>query len=327
MKVLLTGGAGYIGSHTAQVFLDAGHEVVVFDDLSTGFVEAIPEKADFIHGDVRHFESLSQAIASSKINAIVHFAAKLNVKESVSGPLAYYETNVLGIINVLRAMKEHGLKNIVFSSTAALFGDQIQDRAIREDDPTDPLNPYGTSKYMCEQILKDTSEAHGIQFCALRYFNVAGAADDGCNGQRTANAYHLIHIGSQAAAGKRSRMDIFGTDYLTPDGTCIRDYIHVQDLADIHLLAMNYLEKGGASIQLNCGYGRGFSVREVINKIKEISGANFEVFESARRSGDAKSLVADSEKLKRVLGWKPQRDNLDLICRSAIDWERRVSTL
>ncbi|WP_413587457.1 UDP-glucose 4-epimerase GalE [Bdellovibrio sp. HCB274] len=325
MKILVTGGAGYIGSHTANRLLQENFEVVVYDNLTTGFRAAVPEKATFVEGDVRDEAKLVEVLKSQKIDAVIHFAAKLNVKESTEKPLEYYENNTSGVLSMTKAMKAAGVKHIVFSSTAALFGDKVQDRSIVEDDAKAPLNPYGHSKLMSEQILKDTSDTGGISYCALRYFNVAGASDDGNNGQRTADAFHLIHLGVQAAVGKRKQLQLFGTDYPTPDGTCIRDYIHVEDLADIHLLAVKYLLKGGASNYFNCGYGFGYSVREVINTIKKVSGTDFPVIESERRPGDAASLVADSSKLKNQLGWQPKRANLELICRNAYEWEKKYN--
>jgi UDP-glucose 4-epimerase len=324
MKVLVTGGAGYIGSHTVNRLLQEKFEVVVFDNLTTGFREAVPGKAKFIQGDIRNLESLTQVMKDEGIGAVIHFAAKLNVKESTIKPLDYYENNTVGVLNLVKAMKAAAVKHVVFSSTAALFGDKVQERSIVEDDEKAPLNPYGYSKLMSEQILSDASAVGDLTYCALRYFNVAGAADDGKNGQRTADAFHLVHLGVQAAVGKRKQLQLFGTDYPTPDGTCVRDYIHVEDLADIHLLALNYLIKGGASNWFNCGYGFGYSVREVISMIKKVSGADFPVIESERRPGDASSLVADSSKLKKLLQWSPKRANLEKICRDAYEWEKTL---
>ncbi|WP_413294155.1 UDP-glucose 4-epimerase GalE [Bdellovibrio sp. HCB185ZH] len=327
MKILVTGGAGYIGSHTANRLLKNGFEVVVFDNLTTGFREAVPKGAKFIQGDVRSEEHLTQVLRDEKISAVIHFAAKLNVKESTFKPLDYYENNTAGVLAMAKAMQTVGVKHIVFSSTAALFGDKVQDRGIVEDDPKSPLNPYGNSKLMSEYILSDAASTGALTYCALRYFNVAGASDDGENGQRTADAFHLIHLGVQAAIGKRKQLQLFGNDYPTPDGTCIRDYIHVEDLADIHLLALKHLLAGGESDYFNCGYGFGYSVKEVIKMIKTVSGADFPVIESERRPGDAASLVADSAKLKSKLGWKPQRADLNLICKSAYQWEKRISNV
>lgn len=324
MKVLLTGGAGYIGSHTAKVLSQAGYQPVIYDNLSTGFLEAVPADFQLIKGDVRDKAKLTQVLSSEKIQAVIHFAAKLSVKESVLKPLEYYDTNTGGMIALLESMQAAQVKNIVFSSTAALFGDAIQNRPIREDDVKSPLNPYGTSKLMSELILEDARQTEAIRYCSLRYFNVAGASEDLSGGQRTIDASHLIHLGVQAATGKRAFLELFGTDYPTKDGSCIRDYIHVQDLADIHLLALNKLLKDGISTHYNCGYGVGYSVREVIAMIKKVSGVDFKVVESLRRQGDASSLIADSSKLKKELNWQPKRNSLELICRTAYEWEIRA---
>lgn len=326
MRIFVTGGAGYIGSHTVNRLLQKNFEVVVYDNLSTGFREAVPSGAEFIQGDVRNENELCNALKRQSVDAIIHFAAKLNVKESTLKPIEYYETNTIGMINVLKAMKSASVENIVFSSTAALFGDNIQERSIHEEDSKLPLNSYGQSKMMSEQILKDESELGRMRYCALRYFNVAGASDDGLNGQRTADAFHLIHLGVQAATKKRTQLSLFGTDYPTPDGTCIRDYIHVEDLADIHVLALEHLLRGGKSEAFNCGYGFGYSVRDVIDMIKKVSGADFPVVESDRRPGDAASLVANSSKLRSLLGWNPKRADLETICRSAFEWEKSYSS-
>ncbi|MEK2690477.1 UDP-glucose 4-epimerase GalE [Bdellovibrio sp. GT3] len=324
MKILVTGGAGYIGSHTANRLLESGFEVVIFDKLTTGFRNAVPSNAKFIEGDIRNEAFLADVLISEKIDAVIHFAAKLNVKESTLKPLDYYDNNTGGVLTLLKAMETAKVQRIVFSSTAAIFGDKVQDRAIFEDDPKAPLNPYGYTKLMSEQILQDASNVGSIKYCALRYFNVAGASDSGNNGQRTADAFHLIHLGVQAAIGKRKNLQLFGTDYPTKDGTCVRDYIHVEDLADIHLLALQYLLAGGDSNYFNCGYGFGYSVREVIEMIKKVSNTDFPVIEGERRPGDAASLVADSSKLKSVLNWKPKRADLELICRSAYQWEKSL---
>lgn len=323
MKVLVTGGAGYIGSHTVSALIQDGYEVVVLDNLSTGFRVAVNQNAEFIAGDIQDQNGLVKIFREKKIQAVIHFAGKLNVNESMEKPLDYYQHNTMGIVSLLGAMAEASVDYIVFSSTAALFGDAIQDRTITEDDAKHPLNPYGFSKLMCEQILEDVSNVSDIRFCCLRYFNVAGASDDLNNGQRTTNAFHLIQLGVQAATNKRNGLKVFGTDYPTPDGTCIRDYIHVQDLAQIHILALNKIIQTKTSVKYNCGYGVGYSVFEVISMIKKVSGVNFEVLHSGRRAGDASSLIADSSKLKIDLEWKPLRANLELICRSAFEWEKK----
>lgn len=324
MNILVTGGAGYIGSHTTQCLIESGFSVVVFDNLSTGFKCAIPKGAKFVEGDIRCAEDVNSLFERFKFDAVIHFAAKLNVKESTERPLDYYQTNVGGIINLLNACEKFQVEKVVFSSTAALFGDSVQDRNIREDDIKQPLNPYGWTKLFSEKILEDQSKAGKLRYVALRYFNVAGAADNILNGQRTADAFHLIHIASQAAVGKRHSMAIYGSDYPTFDGTCVRDYIHVQDLADIHVHALNYLLGGGLSDCFNCGYGVGYSVRQVVDATKQVSGVDFMVKIEGRRPGDAASLVADGAKLREKLGWIPKRNSLDLICNSAVLWEKKL---
>lgn len=326
-KILVTGGAGYIGSHTSQQLLKNGHEVVIFDNLSTGFRAALPLGTKFIEGDVRDTALLQKNLQLHQIEAVIHFAAKLNVKESTLKPLEYFENNTQGVISVLRACQDVGVEKLVFSSTAALFGDLTQNRNIREEDPKQPLNPYGDSKLLSECIIRDTALATSLRYVFLRYFNVAGAAMDGTNGQRTADAYHLVHLASQAATGKRNELAVFGTDYPTADGTCIRDYIHVDDLAHIHALALQHLLAGGSSQEFNCGYGHGYSVKEVIETMKQVSGTDFKTVLADRRPGDAAFLVADSTKLRSVLNWQPQYDDIRLICRSAYEWEKRLPTL
>ncbi len=325
MKVLVTGGAGYIGSQTSQKLLEAGHSVVVYDNLSTGFKNAIPEGADFVFGDVRDRLMLSRIMKDKAIEAVIHFAAKLIVPESIEKPADYYENNTLGVVALTQACIENNISKIVFSSTAAVYGNANHGaQMICENAKTEPINPYGYSKLMAEQILFDCEKAYGIKTVSLRYFNVAGAALDGKNGQRTKNATHLIKVASESACGKRPTLDLFGTDYPTQDGTCVRDYIHVEDLADLHVLALNYLVAGGRSEVFNCGYGKGFSVREVIRAVKKVSGVDFAVDEKPRRPGDAASLVADSSKVQRAFGWSPTRNNIELICRSAYQWENQL---
>ncbi|MFS4461119.1 UDP-glucose 4-epimerase GalE [Bdellovibrio sp. HCB2-146] len=325
MKILVTGGAGYIGSHTTNQLFCAGHEVVVFDNLSTGFRDAIRPGVKFVQGDVRDIDLLEKTITENAIQAVVHFAAKLIVSESVGMPIEYYENNTIGVISLMSACRRTGVNNVVFSSTAAVYGDVRQQGLISESQPNNPINPYGRSKLMSEAILRDCEAAYGIRTVVLRYFNVAGASADGLNGQRTKNATHLVKIASEAAVGKRRKMNIFGTDYPTADGTCVRDYIHVEDLADVHVLALDYLSKGNKGVTINCGYGHGYSVREVIDVMKKVTGVDFVVEEATRRVGDPASLVASSEKASSVLGWKPQYDSLELICKSAADWEKRMT--
>lgn len=320
MNVLVTGGAGYIGSITAQLFCEKGYQVTVLDNLSTGLRESVPEKARFIHGDVLDQELLEQILKENQIEAVVHFAAKLVVPESVENPGLYYENNVVGGLRLLEACRKSKVKQIIFSSTAAVYGNPPE-VPVTEESPIAPINPYGASKAMVEQFLKDYDRAYGIRFVSLRYFNVAGATANLLQGQKTKNATHLFKVVMEAATGKRESVSIFGTDYPTKDGSGIRDYIHVVDLAQAHLDALAYLTKGGLSQVFNCGYGHGFTVREVIEKVKAVSGSSFRVVEAPRRVGDSAAVIADSTKARTLLGWQPRFDNLELICRSAYEWE------
>lgn len=326
MNILVTGGAGYIGSHTVDMLLKQNHRVTVLDNITTGFLEAVPVGAEFVRGDVRDIDCLNQVFTTHKIEAVIHFAAKLNVAESVVKPLEYYENNTTGVINLVRVCRDNKTDKIVFSSTAASYGDNGGEGLISESTLTGPLNPYGHSKLMSEQVLRDAESAYGIRSVSLRYFNVAGAAADGKNGQRTQDAFHLIHLASLAACGRRSGLKIFGTDYPTPDGTCIRDYIHVEDLADLHVLALKYLIEGGKTDIFNCGYGEGYSVKQVVEAVKRVSGVDFLTEIVGRRAGDAASLVANSSKVRQSFNWKPKRNDLELICRSAYLWEKSRSS-
>lgn len=326
MKVLVTGGAGYIGSHTTRQLLNAGHEVVVYDNLSSGSIDAIPANTKFIKADILDTELLCRVMTEEKIEAVIHFAAKLIVSESVHQPLEYYENNTMGVLSLVKSCVAAGVSKVVFSSTAAVYGDSVTDGLICESTATSPLNPYGSSKYMSEEILRDSESAHGIHTVILRYFNVAGASNDGVNGQRTKASTHLIKVAAEAAVGKRSKLQVYGTDYPTSDGTCIRDYIHVEDLADIHVHGLDYLVRGGKTEIFNCGYGYGFSVLEVVDMVKKVSSEDFIVEVTDRRAGDAASLVASTSRLKNIFGWKPKYDSLELICRSAVLWEKQISS-
>lgn len=323
MKVLVTGGAGYIGSHTAQALIKAGHQVVVFDNLTTGFKEAIPAGCEFVQGDVRDTKALEETFKRFSIEAVVHFAAKLIVPESVEKPIEYYENNTLGVLSLAQACLRQKVDKVVFSSTAAVYGNSMTEGTITESALTAPLNPYGSSKLMSEQILRDCEAPHKLRSVCLRYFNVAGASVEGSNGQRTKNATHLIKVASEAACGKRPQVGVFGTDYPTPDGTGVRDYIHIEDLADLHVLSLDYLAKGGKSEIFNCGYGHGFSVKEVLATVKKVSGVDFKITHEPRRAGDAGSLVANSTKARQTFNWTPRFDNLELICRTAFEWEKQ----
>ncbi|MFP5519889.1 MAG: UDP-glucose 4-epimerase GalE [Bdellovibrionia bacterium] len=322
MNILITGGAGYIGSHTVQKVLDAGYNPVVFDNLSTGFSEAVPAGVKLIKGDVRDQSHLEAVLREEKISAVIHFAAKLIVPESIEKPLDYYENNTQGVVSLAKACVAIGVKHVVFSSTAAVYGDSETSNLVTEKTATAPLNPYGMSKLMSEQILRDCEIPFGLTSVSLRYFNVAGAALNGKNGQRTKDATHLIKVASEAACGKRPSVGVFGTDYPTPDGTGVRDYIHVEDLADLHVLALEYLFKGGKSDIFNCGYGQGASVKQVLKTVQQVSKVDFKIEEKPRRAGDAAMLVADPTKIKKTFGWQPKHNDLELICRSAFEWER-----
>ncbi|UOF01832.1 UDP-glucose 4-epimerase GalE [Bdellovibrio reynosensis] len=327
MRTLVTGSAGYIGSHATNALLKSGFDVVSYDNLSTGFRSSIPEHVQFIEGDVRDTAKLTKALRDNKIEAVIHFAAKLKVPESLTLPLDYYDNNISGTISLIQACRSAGVDKVIFSSTAAVYGTSNGDKGlVHEGSIISPINPYGSSKLMAEKILADAEPAHGIRSVALRYFNVAGAALDGKNGQRTADASHLIKVASEAAVGKRHFVQVFGTDYATKDGSAVRDYIHVEDLIDAHLLALGYLRDGGSSQVLNCGYGKGYTVLEVLETMKRISGASFSISHQNRRTGDAPHLVADATKLRNLLGWTPQRDDLELICRTSYEWEKRQST-
>jgi UDP-glucose 4-epimerase len=323
MSVLVTGGAGYIGGHMVLALLDAGEKVVVLDNLSTGFRWAVPPEAELVVGDFGDSALVADLIATREVDAIAHFAAKIVVPDSVSDPLGYYENNTAKARSLLACAVEGGIRNFIFSSTAAVYGEP-QVNPVAEDAGSLPINPYGRSKLMVEWMLQDTAKAHDLRYVALRYFNVAGADPAGRLGQSTPNATHLIKVAVQAALGHRAGMDVYGTDYPTPDGSCIRDYIHVSDLVGAHLLALDYLRRGGASLTCNCGYGRGFSVLEVIDVVKQVSGVDFPVRIAGRRAGDPASIVALADRVRETLKWTPQHDDLPTIVKQALDWERRL---
>jgi UDP-glucose 4-epimerase len=320
--IVVTGGAGYIGSHVVRQLTARGERVVVIDDLSTGFADAVID-AELVVGDMGDRELVERVIATHGAHTVMHFAAHTVVPESVADPLKYYGNNTCGTRSLLAACATSGVRHFVFSSTAAVYG-MPDDGVAHEDTPTRPINPYGSSKLMSETMLRDLSAATSLRHVVLRYFNVAGCAADGRIGQSTPNATLLIKVACEHAVGKRSQLAIFGTDYDTPDGTCIRDYIHVDDLADAHLKALDHLRGGGASLTLNCGYGHGYSVREVIDAVARASGVSLRVVEQPRRAGDPPELIARSEALKSTLGWRPVHDDLDVIVRSALAWERSL---
>ncbi len=323
MSVLVTGGAGYIGGHMTLGLLDAGEKVVVLDDLSTGFDWAVNEPARLVVGDTGDADLVARLIDEHEIDAIAHFAAKIVVPDSLSDPLGYYLTNTSNARTLIETAIKGGVKQFIFSSTAAVYGETSAE-PVSEDTPLAPISPYGRSKLMVEWMLEDAARAFDFRFVALRYFNVAGADPEGRLGQSTPRATHLIKRGVQTALGIYPSMEIFGQDYPTRDGTCVRDYIQVTDLIDAHMAALAYLRSGGESTVCNCGYGHGETVREVVDVVKRVSGIDFKVIMSPRRPGDPAAIVARADRARSVLGWRPARDNLDDIVRQALDWERRL---
>jgi UDP-glucose 4-epimerase len=321
MSILVTGGAGYIGSHVVLACRDAGYEVVVLDDLSTGRREAVPEGVPLVEGDVGDRDLVGRSLETHAVRAVIHMAGRVVVPESVVAPLKYYQTNTAASRTLIEACVAAAVESFVFSSTAAVYGapDKVP---ISEDTSPKPVNPYGRSKLMTEWILADAAAAHGFGYLALRYFNVAGADPDGRAGQSTPQATHLIKVASEAAVGLRDRVEIFGEDYETPDGTCIRDYIHVSDLAMAHVAALRYLTAGGRSQAMNCGYGRGYSVREVLRTVVQAAGRPLELVSAPRRPGDPPELIADPSRLKAELEWSPKHADLTAMVESAIGWER-----
>jgi UDP-glucose 4-epimerase len=325
MSVLVTGGAGYIGSHMVLELLEAGETIVVLDNLSTGFWWAVPSNVTLVKGDMGNEALLSKTIADHNITSIIHFAAKIVVPESVADPLGYYLNNTAKTRQVLECAVKGGVKNFIFSSTAAVYGDVSSD-PVAEDNELNPVSPYGRSKLMTEWMLQDTAFAHGLNYVILRYFNVAGADPKGRVGQSTPNATHLIKVACQAALGDRPSLDIFGTDYPTPDGTCLRDYIHVCDLAKAHMDALRYLRAGGKSDVFNCGYGNGLSVQEIANVVKKVSKVDFKVNLSPRRAGDPPAIIAKADKIRNILGWQPKYDHVETIVQAAFAWEKHLKT-
>jgi len=321
-KILVTGGAGYIGSHVVRLLTDAGQAVVVLDNLSTGFEDAVIG-AELVVGDTGDRELVSTVLAEHNVDTVLHFAAHTIVPESVTDPLKYYGNNTCCTRNLLECCSKAGVKHFIFSSTAAVYGIP-DDTYCTEDSPLAPINPYGTSKLMSEMMLRDLGKASDMRHVILRYFNVAGCDPDGRIGQSTEKATLLIKVAAEVAVGKREQLYVFGTDYPTPDGTGVRDYIHVDDLADAHIKALDYLRQGKDSVTLNCGYGHGYSVREVIDAVNRVSGAPIKVKEEPRRAGDPPALIARADKARKLLGWKPRYDDLDFIVKTALDWERKL---
>ena len=322
-KILVTGGAGYIGSHVVRQLGHAGESVLTLDNLSTGFAKAVTA-GDTVIGDTGDADLLDRIFSEHEIDTVMHFAASTVVPESVADPLKYYGNNTANSRILLQACQLHGVKQIVFSSTAAVYGVLPEGKAA-ENSATRPINPYGTSKLMTEWMLRDLAFAGGPNYVTLRYFNVAGCDPSGTIGQSTPNATLLVKVACELAVGKRSEVSIFGTDYPTPDGTALRDYIHVEDLATAHLDALSYLRNGGESVTLNCGYGHGYSVREVLRAVESASGQSLNLVEAPRRAGDPPELVAIADKIRQVIDWTPQFDNLDAIVRSSLEWERKIA--
>jgi len=325
MTVLVTGGAGYIGSHMVYALVAAGERVVVLDNLSTGFDWAIAEGVPLVTGETGDQALVAALIRQHGVVSIIHFAASIVVPDSVADPLGYYKNNTVNSRALIECAVKGGVKQFIFSSTAAVYGNPAR-VPVTEDDPTAPMSPYGSSKLMTEIMLRDAGVAHGLAHVILRYFNVAGADPELRTGQSTRGATHLIKVAVETALGRRDKMDVFGTDYPTPDGTCVRDYIHVSDLVQAHLDGLRYLRGGGASVTANCGYGSGCSVREVIDTVKRVSGVDFRVDIGAPRPGDPAQIIAASERARAVLGWRPQRDDLAAIVGHALAWERKLMT-
>jgi UDP-glucose 4-epimerase len=325
MTVLVTGGAGYIGSHTVYALLDRGDKVVVLDDLSTGVRAQVGEGAVFVKGDVADAALVKDIVATHGVDAVIHFAGSIVVPDSVADPLGYYENNVVKSRALIAGLVESGVKQFIFSSTATVYAADAP-QPLTETAARTPISPYARSKLMTEWILEDVARAHNFRPLVLRYFNVAGADPKGRTGQSTPKATHLIKRAAQVALGREPHLDIFGTDYPTPDGTGVRDYIHVSDLAEAHVLALEALKAGSPPAVYNCGYGRGLSVRQVVAGMEHVLGRALPVKEAARRAGDPPILISDPSRIKKVLGWKPVHDDLDGIIRSALEWERRFNS-
>jgi len=332
-KILVTGGAGYIGSHTAYKLIENNHQVVILDNLSTGFKSVVPNDAVFIKGDVGDKRLVSRLLKDHGIEDVIHFAAHLLVPESVAQPNKYYKNNVVASQNLINCALENEVRNFIFSSTCAVYG-MVETFPVDERTAMQPISPYGRTKCVTEWSLEDIATAiksghiqADFNYTALRYFNVAGARPDGTLGQVTENTTHLVKVCAEAVLGIRDKVTVFGTDYDTDDGTCIRDYIHVDDLAQAHLDALNYLQNGGVSDVFNCGYGHGYSVHEIIEVMKQVSGVDFRVEKGERREGDPPAIAADNRKIKSILGWSPINNDIELICRTALDWEKGIRGL
>ena len=321
MSVLVTGGAGYIGSHMVWELLDHGEDVVVLDNLTTGFDWAVPDRAKLIIGNAGNIDLVDKVIRNHDVEAVIHFAGSVVVPESVENPLKYYHNNTANSRNLLEAVVKNGIDKFIFSSTAAVYGEPLTTGPIREDAVLNPMSPYGSSKLMTEIMVRDTALATDLRYVMLRYFNVAGCDPMQRTGQSTEGATHLIKLACETALGRRASMSIYGDDYDTPDGTCIRDFIHVSDLVNAHYAALNFLRQGGLKFTANCGYSKGYSVKQVVDAVKRISGNDFPVVYENRRFGDIPSLTANAHRLMSRLSWKPKHDNLDKIIRDALAWE------
>lgn len=320
-KILVTGGAGYIGSHTVRQLGEAGYEIIVYDNLSTGSAKALLCGSLFV-GDLDDEIALELAFAQHNFDAVLHFAASISVPESITNPLDYYLNNTRNTLNLLRCCKKFGVNKFVFSSTAAVYGEP-KENPVSESCPTNPINPYGCSKLMSERMIRDYGLSSDFKYVILRYFNVAGAERSGRIGQSSKKASHLMKVACDVVLGNRPAVSIFGTDFDTPDGTGIRDYIHVEDLAAAHIDALSYLEADGESEILNCGYGQGYSVKQVLDKLKEISGVDFPVVEIARRAGDPACVIACGDRIRKVLGWQPKYNDLEIILSTTLAWEKK----
>ncbi len=323
MTVLVTGGAGYIGSHMVHALVDAGESVVVIDNLSTGFSAFVPEGVPLFIGDAGDENLVEGVISQHGVESVIHLAGSVVVPDSMRDPLAYYRNNTMTTRNLLKATVKSSIDRFIFSSTAAVYGNPEQ-MPVPEHAPTRPLSPYGSSKLMAEVMLHDVASAHGMRYAVLRYFNVAGADPKGRIGLATVGATHLLKVAVEAATGQRAKVDVFGTDYPTPDGSCVRDLIHVADLVQAHRSALAYLRGGGSSVTLNCGYGRGYSVLEAIEAVRRVSGRNFAVQHGPRRPGDIVTMIADVSRIRAMLDWKPQYDDLDTIATHALAWEEKL---
>ena len=323
MSTLVTGGAGYIGSHMVHALTEAGERVVVIDNLSTGFSTFLPDGVPLFIGDAADENLVEGVMSAHGVDSIIHFAGSVVVPDSMRDPLAYYRNNTMTTRSLLNTAVKCGVNRFIFSSTAAVYGNPEQ-MPVPEEAPTRPLSPYGSSKLMTEIMLHDVASAHGMKYVVLRYFNVAGADPQARIGLATVGATHLLKIAVEAATGQRAKVDVFGTDYPTPDGSCIRDFIHVSDLAQAHRAALSYLRNGGDSTTLNCGYGRGYSVLDTIAAVRRVSGRNFAVQYADRRPGDIMTMIADTKRIRTTLDWSPRYDNIETIASHALAWEEKL---